>query len=173
MVMLAAGIVPVTVLACRLIALFVKVCAAAARTIVPLASGAVTVRVVPVVMPETSNCSFLAGSRLSVKKVATSGRLTAVTVAPKATVGLWNVVAPSEPATLDPIAMLVIDPDTPPVPMLTALVRPVVVAPEASPVVPAPVALPKVLVAFENAHDPEIVCPAAADVSNPVTSGKL
>ena len=90
-------------------------------------------------------------------KVATSGRLTAVTVAPKATVGVLNVVVPSAPDTDEPTAMLVVDPKTPAVPMFTALTAPLIVAPDARPVVPAAVELPKMLAVAENVQfDPMV-----------------
>ena len=154
---LAAAIVPVMVLADRSMVLLVSVWLASARTSVPLAFGALSVRVVPVAIKAASNCNFLAGSRLSVRKVAASGRLIAVTVAPKATVGLLNVVLPKAPATAEPTAIVVVDPDTPSVPMLTALVAPAVVAPAPSPTVEAAVDEPNRLAAPENVQFEPIV----------------
>ena len=50
----------------------------------------------------------------------------------------------------DPTVMFVVEPLKPPVPMLTVLVLPVVVAPELKPFVPVPVAEPNVFVPLEK-----------------------
>lgn len=50
----------------------------------------------------------------------------------------------------DPTVMFVVEPLRPPVPMLTVLVLPVVVAPEPKPCVPVPVLEPNVLVLAEK-----------------------
>jgi hypothetical protein len=60
------------------------------------------------------------------------------------------VVVDVEPLTFEPTVMLVVDPDTPPVPMLTVFVSPVVVAPVARLVVLVVVAEPNVLVGAEK-----------------------
>ena len=53
--------------------------------------------------------------------------------------------------------MLVVDPKTPAVPMFTALTAPLIVAPDARPVVPAAVELPKMLAVAENVQfDPMV-----------------
>ena len=89
-------------------------------------------------------------------------------------------MVPKAPATADPIAIVVVDPDAPPVPMLTALARPVVTAPVASPTVVATAEVPSVTVAalsvnwLENVETPLKVwfkLPIVA--SAPVTFGKV
>ncbi len=68
----------------------------------------------------------------------------------------WSVVV--EVPVVEPIVMFVVEPATPDVPRLTALVAPLMVAPEAMLVVPAAVELPKVLFAFEKVFEPPTVC---------------
>jgi hypothetical protein len=67
------------------------------------------------------------------------------------------------PDTLDPIFILVVDPETPAVPMLTVLVTAFVVAPEARSNVCAPVDLPTVMVPV-CVVPPIIVVPVVCDV---------
>ena len=89
------------------------------------------------------------------------------TVVAKITEGELTVRVPSAPATADPIAMLVVDPDAPAVPTLTALVLPVVVAPLAMFAVEAPVDVPKLFVPALKVWAAEKVCarPSAASVA--------
>ena len=54
---------------------------------------------------------------------------TAVTALANVTVGVFTTVVPPAPAVADPMLTTVFDPDAPPVPRLTVLVTPVVVAP--------------------------------------------
>jgi hypothetical protein len=74
----------------------------------------------------------------------------AETLDPKITLGLLMVSVPSAPATADPIATLVVEPETPAVPMFTVLVTPLVVAPVPRPRVDAATELPTVTVVAEK-----------------------
>jgi hypothetical protein len=56
-----------------------------------------------------------------------------VTVLAKVTNGVLMTIVPPAPALAEPILTTVFDPDAPPVPMLTVLVEPFVVAPVQSP----------------------------------------
>lgn len=64
--------------------------------------------------------------------------------------GLLIVSVPSAPATAEPMVTLAIEPDRPPVPMFTALVIPLVVAPVPIPRVDAAAELPTVTLVAEN-----------------------
>ena len=58
------------------------------------------------------------------------------------------------PPLFVPMVMLVVEPATPPVPMLTVLVEPLIVAPVASPVVPDAVPVPKLFTEAANVFAP-------------------
>ena len=96
----------------------------------PLASGKAKVRVVPVVIPESSNCAFFVASALSASVKLASEIVKLLFCAPKTTAGELIVSAPSEPATAEPRLMFVVDPERPAVAKFTVLVLPEVVAPE-------------------------------------------
>lgn len=66
-------------------------------------------------------------------------------------------VVPPAPAVADPMFTTVVDPDAPPVPRLTVLVVPLVVAPVSMPYVAVPVDVPVVAVAPDVVTVPEAV----------------
>jgi hypothetical protein len=68
----------------------------------------------------------------------------------------WSVVV--EVPVVEPIVMFVVEPATPDVPRLTALVAPLMVAPVPTLIVPAAVELPRVWLALEKVFEPEMVC---------------
>jgi hypothetical protein len=86
----------------------------------------------------------------------------AVRVAPVARLRVdAAVVAPIvvvEAPSTGPIMVVVVEPTTPPVPMLTALVDALMVAPEAKLIVPVAVELPRVWLALEKVLFPLMVC---------------
>ena len=61
------------------------------------------------------------------------GMPTWVTALAKVTVGVLTTVVPPAPAVAEPMLTTVVEPEAPPVPRFTVLVRPVVVAPVPSP----------------------------------------
>lgn len=109
---------------------------------VPEAFGDVNVRVVPVEIPESWNCNCFVASPSSCRNNDESFMSMAVLVDPKLNVGELIVVVPSEPDTAEPICRFVVDPETPAVPIFTAFVVALSVAPVPMFIVLAAVELP-------------------------------